>query len=102
MKRAAPSSTCAPRSKPCTRDLNTRLDTKSDKSATLDILNQHEQTMQEIAQAARPDRSAGQRDCHRPEAPERLLRRPRRAHRKLEPRQEVTIDGKTAEVDRPS
>lgn len=31
------------------RDLNARIDTKSDKTSTLDLLTQHEQTMQEIA-----------------------------------------------------
>ncbi len=31
------------------RDLNARIDTKSDKTSTLDLLNQNEQTMQEIA-----------------------------------------------------
>ena len=63
------------------RDLNARIDTKSDKSAALDLVNQHEQTMQEIAAPARPDRSAGQRNRHRAEAPEGFLRRPRCAHR---------------------
>jgi tol-pal system protein YbgF len=31
------------------RDLNTRIDTKTDKAAALDLVNQHEQAMQEIA-----------------------------------------------------
>jgi tol-pal system protein YbgF len=31
------------------RDVNTKIDSKSDKAAALDMLNQHEQTMQEIA-----------------------------------------------------
>ena len=31
------------------RDMNARIDTKSDKSAALELINQHEQTMQEIA-----------------------------------------------------
>ena len=31
------------------RDLNARIDTKSDKTSTLDLIGQHEQTMQEIA-----------------------------------------------------
>jgi tol-pal system protein YbgF len=31
------------------KDVNNRLDAKSDKTATLDIINQHDQTMQEIA-----------------------------------------------------
>jgi len=32
-----------------TRDINTRLDTKADKAIGVDMLNQHEQTMQEIS-----------------------------------------------------
>src|SRR5881398_1120540 len=32
-----------------TRDMNARIDTKADKTSTLDILAQHDQTMQEIA-----------------------------------------------------
>ena len=31
------------------RDLNSRIDTKADKTSTLSLLNQHDQTMQEIA-----------------------------------------------------
>jgi hypothetical protein len=80
-----------------TRDLNTRLDAKSDKTATLDMLNQHEQTMQEIAKPARPDRSAGQPDRESPEGQKDLYADLDARIKKLEPRQE-TIDGQTAEV----
>jgi tol-pal system protein YbgF len=80
------------------RDLNARIDTKSDKTAALDMLNQHEQTMQEIA------RLRGQIEVLSNE----LANAQKRQKdfyadldgriRKLEPRQ-VTIDGKEAAVD---
>jgi tol-pal system protein YbgF len=80
------------------RDLNARTDTKLDKTAALDMLNQHEQTMQEIA------RLRGQIEVlsnelanvqkHQKDFYTDLDAR----MRKLEPRQ-VTIDGKEAAVD---
>jgi tol-pal system protein YbgF len=81
-----------------TRELNARLDTKSDKSAALELLNQHEQTMQEIA------RLRGQVEVLSNEIATAQKRQKdfyadldaRIA--KLEPRQ-VNIDGKEAEVD---
>jgi tol-pal system protein YbgF len=80
-----------------TKDVNTRLDTKSDKTATLDMLNQHEQTMQELArlrgqievlanQVANAEKH--QKDYYT-DLDARL--------KKLEPRQE-TIDGQPAQV----
>jgi tol-pal system protein YbgF len=80
-----------------TRDMNTRIDAKSDKAAALDMLNQHEQTMQEIArlrgqvevlanEVAKAQKS--QRDYYA-DLDARV--------KKLEPRQE-TIDGETAQV----
>lgn len=80
-----------------TNDVNTRLDAKTDKTATLDILNQHEQTMQEIArlrgqievlanQVATAEKH--QKDYYT-DLDARL--------KKLEPRQE-TIDGQAAQV----
>jgi tol-pal system protein YbgF len=80
-----------------TKEVNTRLDAKSDKSATLDMLNQHEQTMQEIArlrgqievlanQVATAEKH--QKDYYT-DLDARL--------KKLEPRQE-TIDGQAAQV----
>jgi tol-pal system protein YbgF len=81
-----------------TRELNTRLDTKSDKSAALELLNQHEQTMQEIArlrgqvEVLANDIATAQKrqkDFYA-DLDARLA--------KLEPRQ-VNIDGKEAEVD---
>ena len=81
-----------------TRDVNARIDTKSDKTAALEMLNQHEQTMQEIA------RLRGQIEVLANE----LANAQKRQKdfyadldgriRKLEPRQ-VTIDGKEAAVD---
>lgn len=80
------------------RDVNARIDTKSDKSAALELLNQHEQTMQEIA------RLRGQIEVLANEVTNSQKRQKdfyadldaRIA--KLEPRQ-VNIDGKEAEVD---
>ena len=80
------------------RDMNARLDTKSDKSAALDLVNQHEQTMQEIA------RLRGQIEVLANEVSNSQKRQKdfyadldaRIA--KLEPRR-VNIDGKEAEVD---
>jgi tol-pal system protein YbgF len=80
------------------RDLNARLDTKSDKTAALDMLNQHEQTMQEIA------RLRGQIEVLANEVANAQKRQKDfytdldTRMRKLEPRQ-VTIDGKEAAVD---
>ena len=80
------------------RDMNARIDTKSDKSASLDLVNQHEQTMQEIA------RLRGQLEVLANEIANSQKRQKdfyadldsRIA--KLEPRQ-VNIDGKQEEVD---
>lgn len=79
------------------RDMNARLDTKSDKSTAVDMLNQHEQTMQEIAklrgqievlanQVATAEKH--QKDFYA-DLDARL--------KKVEPRQEV-IDGRQSEV----
>jgi tol-pal system protein YbgF len=80
------------------RDLNARIDTKSDKSASLDLVNQHEQTMQEIA------RLRGQLEVLANEIANTQKRQKDfytdldARIRNLEPRQ-VNIDGKVAEVD---
>jgi tol-pal system protein YbgF len=79
------------------RDVNARLDTKSDKKAALDMLNQHEQTMQEIARlrgqvevlANEVANSQKNQKDYYADLDARI--------KKLEPRQE-TIDGQTAEV----
>jgi tol-pal system protein YbgF len=79
-------------------ELNGRLDTKADKSVALDMNNQHEQTMSEIAKLRGSlevlanelaNTQKRQKDFY-VDLDARL--------RKLEPRQ-VTIDGKTAAVD---
>ncbi len=80
------------------RELNARLDTKSDKSAALDLVNQHEQTMQEIARlrgqlevlANEIATSQKQQKDFYTDLDTRIA--------KLEPRQ-VIIDGKQAEVE---
>lgn len=85
-----------------TRDVNARLDTKADKSASqsaaLDMVNQHEQTMQEIAKLR------GQLEVLTNEVANSQKRQKDfysdldARIRKLEPRQ-VTIEGKEAAVD---
>jgi tol-pal system protein YbgF len=80
------------------REMNARLDTKSDKSTALDLVNQHEQTMQEIA------RLRGQVEVLANEVANSQKRQKDfyadldARIGKLEPRR-VTIDGKEAEVD---
>jgi tol-pal system protein YbgF len=80
-----------------TRDLNARVDAKADKSAVLDMLNQHEQDMQEIARLrgqvetlanALANVQKGQKDFYA-DLDARI--------KKLEP-QQATIDGRAAEV----
>jgi tol-pal system protein YbgF len=80
------------------RDVNARMDTKSDKSSAVEMVNQHEQTMQEIA------RLRGQLEVLTNEVANSQKRQKDfysdldARIRKLEPRQ-VTIDGKEAAVD---
>ncbi len=79
------------------RDLSGRIDTKADKTSTLELINQHEQTMQEIA------RLRGQIEVLANELSNAQKRQKDfyvdldARLRKLEPRQ-VTIDGKDAAV----
>ncbi len=81
-----------------TKDVSTRLDNKADKSVSLDLINQHEQTMQEIA------RLRGQLEVLENEITIATKRQKDfyadldARLRKLEPR-EVEVDGKTASVD---
>ncbi|QNA88509.1 tol-pal system protein YbgF [Massilia sp. Dwa41.01b] len=80
-----------------TRDLTTRLDAKSDKTVTLDILNQHEQTMAEIAKL-RGQIEVLANEVAKAQNSQRTLYADLDARiKKLEPRQE-NIDGQTAEV----
>ena len=80
------------------RDINSRVDTKADKSATLDLLNQNETTLTEIAKLR------GQLEVLANELANAQKRQKDfyvdldTRLRKLEPRQ-ITIDGKAAEVD---
>lgn len=80
------------------RDINSRIDTKADKSATLDLLNQNETTLGEIAKLR------GQLEVLANELANAQKRQKDfyvdldTRLRKLEPRQ-ITIDGKAAEVD---
>ncbi|GGY13666.1 tol-pal system protein YbgF [Massilia dura] len=80
------------------KDLASRMDTKADKTSTLDLIAQHEQTMQEIA------RLRGQVEVLQNEI-EVASKRQKDLYadmdkrlRALEPRQ-VEIDGQTASVD---
>jgi len=80
-----------------TRDLTTRLDAKSDKTATLDILNQHEQTLAEIAKL-RGQIEVLANEVAKAQNGQRTLYADLDARiKKLEPRAE-TIDGETAQV----
>jgi tol-pal system protein YbgF len=79
------------------RDVNAKIDSKSDKTAALDMLNQHEQTMQEIARLrGQIEVLANQvttAEKHQKDFYADLDAR----LKKLEPRAEV-IDGRQAEV----
>jgi tol-pal system protein YbgF len=79
------------------RDVGAKLDTKSDKNAVLDILNQQEQTLQEIArlrgQVEVLAKQLGDADKHQKDFYADLDTR----LKKLEPHQE-TIDGRQSEV----
>lgn len=80
------------------RDLNARIDTKSDKRDALDMVNQHEQTMQEIARL-RGQIEVLANDIANAQKRQKDFYADLDARiAKLEPRQ-VNIDGKTAEVD---
>lgn len=80
------------------RDVNARIDTKADKTSTLDLISQHDQTMQEI------DKLRGQIEVLSNDLANAQKRQKDfyvdldARLRKLEPRQ-VTVDGKQAAVD---
>jgi tol-pal system protein YbgF len=79
------------------RDVNARVDTKADKSIGVDMLNQHEQTMQEISRL-RGQLEVLANDIATSQKNQKDLYADLDARiKKLEPRQE-TIDGQTAEV----
>jgi tol-pal system protein YbgF len=79
------------------RDFNARIDTKSDKAATLEMLNQQEQTMQEIARLRGQLEVLANQIATSQKSQKDLYADLDSRIRKLEPRQE-TIDGQTAEV----
>ncbi|UVW30077.1 tol-pal system protein YbgF [Massilia sp. H6] len=79
------------------RELNSRIDTKSDKTAQLDMLNQHEQTMREIARL-RGQVEVLANEISKAQSSQKQLYADLDARiRKIEPQQE-TIDGQAAEV----
>jgi len=79
------------------RDFNARIDTKSDKAATLEMLNQQEQTMQEIARLRGQLEVLANQIATSQKSQKDLYADLDSRIRKLEPHQE-TIDGQTAEV----
>jgi tol-pal system protein YbgF len=79
------------------RDVNARIDTKADKAATLDILNQHEQTMQEIARLRGQIEVLANQIATAQKNQKDLYADLDVRIKKLEPRQE-TVDGQTVEV----
>ena len=79
------------------RDLNARVDTKADKSSTIEMLNQHEQTMQELARLRGQIEVLANEVAKAQNGQKQLYADLDARIKKLEPRQE-TIDGQTAEV----
>ena len=79
------------------RELNSRIDTKSDKTAQLDMLNQHELTMREISRL-RGQVEVLANEISKAQSSQKQLYADLDARiRKIEPQQE-TIDGQAAEV----
>ena len=79
------------------RDLSARIDAKADKNVTVDMLNQHEQTMREIAALRGQIEVLGNQIAMAQKGQKDLYADLDARIKKLEPRQE-TIDGQTAEV----
>lgn len=79
------------------RELNARVDTKADKSAAIDLVNQHEQTMQEIARLRGQLEVLANEVANAQKHQKDLYTDLDARMRKLEPRQ-VTIDGQQAAV----
>ena len=79
------------------RDLNSRVDTKADKTSTLSLINQHDQTMQEIARLRGQIEVLGNDLANVQKRQKDLYTDIDARLRKLEPRQ-VTIDGQEAAV----
>ncbi|MGZ5199897.1 MAG: tol-pal system protein YbgF [Telluria sp.] len=79
------------------RDLNARTDTKADKSAVLDMLNQHEQDMQEIARLRGQVETLANQLSNVQKNQKDFYADLDARIKKLEP-QQANIDGRTAEV----
>ena len=79
------------------RDINSRIDTKADKTSTLAMLNQHDQTMQEIARLRGQIEVLGNDLANAQKRQKDFYADLDARLRKLEPRQ-VTIDGQEAAV----
>ncbi|MQA42367.1 tol-pal system protein YbgF [Rugamonas aquatica] len=79
-------------------ELNARIDTKSDKSSTLDLVNQNEVTLQEVAKLRGQIEVLSNELANAQKRQKDFYVDLDARLRKLEPR-EVTIDGKTAQVD---
>lgn len=79
------------------RDLNARIDAKSDKTIAVDMLNQHEQTMQEIARLRGQIESLANEVANAQKHQKDYYADLDARIKKLEPRQE-TVDGRTGEV----
>ena len=80
------------------RELSARIDTKFDKNASLDLINQNEQTMQEIARLRGQIEVVANDVANAQKRQKELYADLDARIRNLEPRQ-VSIDGKQAEVD---
>jgi tol-pal system protein YbgF len=81
-----------------TREVNARIDTKADKTISLDLVNQHEQTMQEIARLRGQVEVLANEIANSQKRQKDFYADLDARIRNLEPRQ-VNIDGKEAEVD---
>jgi tol-pal system protein YbgF len=79
------------------RDINSKIDSKSDKAAALDMLNQHEQTMQEIAKLRGQIEVLANQVATAQKQQKDLYADLDARMRKLEPQQQ-TIDGRQTEV----
>ncbi|MCC2956474.1 tol-pal system protein YbgF [Massilia sp. IC2-477] len=79
------------------RDLNARIETKSDKTSQLDLLNQHEQTMQEISRLRGQIEVLANQIARAQENQKQLYADLDARIKKVEPQQE-TVDGQTASV----
>ena len=79
------------------RDLNARIETKSDKTAQLDMLNQHEQTMQEIARLRGQIEVLNNQIVRAQESQKQLYADLDARIKRMEPQQAV-VDGQATEV----